>query len=410
MKRFINVRRLGAIIMTLTALSIPTIPAEAKMANREDKEERGAVDCRLKELGVTSLQVEFSPREPYLRRTKQLGAFKGVEADLLNTLGQVCEISVSYRELDPTATSGASRATRDRNGLTVLAGGLSREEISRDNYTSVPVFSSGLAVVKRETFSVWLSLKALATYDYILVSWLLVLIVAVVLMTLQMYGVDRLPLLFTGYRRLMWWLDMGEPDIPGDWGQLTPIERRAWDIVESFHAAVQAMTTQGFGDKAPRHLLTSLLGVQNWAVGTILAAILGGVFTVVFLTAQSDRSISSIDLHGKTVVALDPSSVPLLKELGAQKVLEENDVEKALALLESNEAYAVIGDDLLLRRTTAERAGLAVADGTLTTEMVSIAIPRSLPEEVREELDSVLTEIRASNEFSMHVQGYLQGE
>ena len=163
------------------------------------------------------------------------------------------------------------------------------------------------------------------------------------------------------------------------------------------------MTTVGYGDFVPTSPLSRLVAVSIIVVGIVVFGIAVGIFTSALTVQELVTDIQGPnDLAGqKVVVVRDTIAAEKMRGFHA-RVVEVGNLDEALEVVQSNQAFAVVHDSDQLQCELQSRKRLVLVNRPFSMQYYGIAFPSGSP--LWERINLVLLEIREGGEQSLFIQ------
>lgn len=184
---------------------------------------------------------------------------------------------------------------------------------------------------------------------------------------------------------ILWWADYGNPEIPND----------PRGIIEAMWCSFATGTTVGYGDVSPKKIISRIMCVIIFMVGTIVTAHVISIVSLEKMNKSVELEISDTTAlrESKVGTVVDSTSEDYLKSLGISPIIFES-TQKAIEALRIRRIEVVVYDSpslLYEAKDNTEREAVK-ASPVLIAQSYGIAFPTNSP--LKEVFNQGILEIR----------------
>ncbi|MGL4651306.1 MAG: transporter substrate-binding domain-containing protein [Caldilineaceae bacterium] len=320
--------------------------------------------------GGDALRVVIKPLAPFVSSDGD-DTYYGFSIDLWQEIARRTEHPFAYVWVE-TVTEQLQAVEQGRGDLAITGISITREREEQLDF-SLPYFEAGLQIMtSADNGNLWQS--SLGTLSGLLLSGDVFLLLA------------ELALVIVIVAHLFWLLERGRnSDFP------RPYLRGVW---EGIWYAVVTLVTVGYGDRTAKSVPGRIVAMLWMFTGLLIVANFTANLTSRITISQIQGSISSYqDLPGKRVATVGGSTAADF--LDAQRIdfVASRTIEEAYALLEKNEADAIVFDSpVLLHHALNEGNGqVQLVGGIFEPQDYGIAFEPGSP--LREPVNRALLEL-----------------
>jgi polar amino acid transport system substrate-binding protein len=373
-------------LMVLMGSALP-MPAQANVENLEPARVAQSApesDGELSEDTGEVLTVGIGGTPPFLIREGK--EYEGLVLDLWEVIALVNDFE--YELVLQTKTQDALDAVASGE-LDLLVGpfSITAERLKEVNFTRSFFVSSVGVLLPLEPLTLWSRLRPFFT-------------------TAALSSVGALIVCLFLVGNAMWLVERKENPEQFSRDYLPGIGNGMW-------FALVTLTTVGYGDRAPatpagRFIASIWMLISLIAVSSLIGG-LASAFTLAFSEIPTEQISSPRDLRGTRMAVVTGSTAATWAEEYEARVLEQPDLEDAIALLEAGRVDGVVFDRPALQYYLTQNpdTDLQLADFTLNSEYFGFVLPHSSP--LTRPLDLTIVRLREDGTIDAISDRWLEG-
>lgn len=277
-----------------------------------------------------TIRVVVNQSPPFVMKNAD-GEYEGYDIELWEKIATKMKVETQYIEVVDFADI-FKYVDEGKADIAISSISVTADRMEKFTF-SYPYKASGIgAMVRSENKTSILSTLSLAFGDTFIAVWIW-FIIFVIVMTHLIWGVERISDILTKDTR---------PDIFNDKYRIG-----IWEALWYFMVTI---TTVGYGDKVPKHVLTRIISGVSLIVGIAFAGVAISQLSATMQVQQQKYSINSLeDVAGKKVAFITGTTSEGVAEKYKAKGIKAIDIDNAYEMLMTKKVDVVLFDEPSLK-------------------------------------------------------------